>query len=67
MATVIDSDRILVMDKGYGSEFDHPFKLLTENDSDSSITKADGHFAKMVLATGDETAKSLFEIALQKY
>ena len=55
------------MDKGYGSEFDHPFKLLTENDSDSSITKADGHFAKMVLATGDETAKSLFEIALQKY
>lgn len=28
LATVIDSDRILVMNDGFGSEFDHPYKLL---------------------------------------
>jgi ATP-binding cassette subfamily C (CFTR/MRP) protein 4 len=36
LATVIDADRILVMDKGYCIEYDHPFKLLvtdTENDT----------------------------------
>ena len=28
LATVMDSDRILVMAKGTGVEYDHPFKLL---------------------------------------
>lgn len=53
LATVIDSDRILVMDAGQGKEFDHPFKLLAEEDSDTTISKKDengnvGVFAKMV-------------------
>ena len=56
------------MNKGLGVEFNHPFKLLTENDTDTSITKKDadgndGYFAKMVKATGEETAQSLFQIA----
>jgi ATP-binding cassette, subfamily C (CFTR/MRP), member 4 len=55
LATVIDSDRILVMDGGYGREYDHPFKLLTNEDTDNEITR-DGFFAKMVRATGGETA-----------
>ena len=59
LATVIDSDRILVMDKGFGKEFDHPFKLLTNSDEDQSISN-EGLFAKMVKATGEETAQSLF-------
>ena len=56
LATVIDSDRILVMDEGYGREFDHPFALLVNNvETDSDITN-DGFFAQMVKATGKETA-----------
>jgi ATP-binding cassette subfamily C (CFTR/MRP) protein 4 len=35
LATVIDSDRILVMDAGHGKEFDHPFKLLVNNEADA--------------------------------
>ena len=72
LATVIDSDRILVMDDGFGREFDHPFKLLVNNDADQSITKTnedgtDGFFARMVKATGPETAAQLFTLAKAKY
>ena len=64
LATVIDSDRILVMDKGYGEEFDHPFKLLVNDpENDNEITNIEGFFAKMIMATGKETAESLFKIA----
>ena len=66
LATVIDSDRILVMDSGAGKEFDHPYRLLTENVGDTSIT-SDGFFAQMVKATGEETSSSLFQIAKDKY
>lgn len=62
LATVIDSDRILVMDVGFGREFDHPYKLLTTHDSDKTITKKtadgeDGFFARMVKATGKEPSQ----------
>ena len=53
------------MDKGRNMEFDHPFKLLVENDDDEEITKKaesgeDGFFAKMVKATGESASESLF-------
>ena len=72
LATIIDSDRVLVMDQGYGKEFDHPFKLLTNNDTDTTITKTnddgeEGSFARMVKATGEDTSQQLFNIAQAHY
>lgn len=67
LATIIDSDRICVMNAGRAEEYDHPYKLLAENIGDCTITKQGGHFAQMVLATGEETAQSLFEIAKQQF
>ena len=67
LATVIDSDRILVMNDGFAEEFDHPYNLLVKNEGDETITNRDGYFAKMLLASGEETALSLFKIAKSKY
>jgi ATP-binding cassette subfamily C (CFTR/MRP) protein 4 len=67
LATVIDADRILVMSNGEALEFEHPFKLLVNSVDDSNISNTEGYFAKMVLATGGDTALQLFEIAKQKY
>mmetsp|Transcript_1499 Transcript_1499/g.2645 ORF Transcript_1499/g.2645 Transcript_1499/m.2645 type:complete len:147 (-) Transcript_1499:51-491(-) len=69
LATVIDADRILVMNNGFGEEFDHPYNLLvTDSEAENeTITNHDGYFSKMILATGEETAKSLFQIAKSNY
>ena len=55
--TIIDSDKILVMENGQNIEYGHPFKLLTWNESDKEITRKSKHFSKMVLATGENSAK----------
>lgn len=60
---MIDADRILVMNDGEAEEFDHPYKLLVNEVGDESITNEDGYFAKMLKSTGEETSKSLFDIA----
>ena len=67
LATVIDADRILVMANGTAVEYDHPFNLLAESIEDKCITKDDGFFAKMITATGVESAQNLFNIAKEKY
>lgn len=67
LATIIDADRVLVMSGGHQDEFDHPYKLLALNEGDDSITNTDGTFAKMIKATGDETAQSLFSIARESF
>ena len=63
LATIIDADRILVMKDGQMGEFDHPYRLLVADDGDETITNLDGLFARMVLATGEDNAHSLFGIA----
>jgi len=67
LATIIDSDRILVMSDGKAEEYDHPYKLLVNQEGDSMMTNTTGHFAKMIAATGAQTGQTLFEIAKNNY
>jgi len=67
LATIIDSDRILVMSDGEAREFNHPYSLMVRSTTDESITANRGYFSQMVLETGAETALSLFEIAKDSY
>jgi len=53
------------MSEGKKGEFAHPYRLLVKELGDDTITNQEGLFAKMVMATGFETAQSLFEIAKQ--
>lgn len=54
----MDSDRVLVMDKGEVVEFDHPHLLLSNPQS---------KFSSMVSETGDKLSKTLHELAKTKY
>ncbi|XP_014258970.1 probable multidrug resistance-associated protein lethal(2)03659 isoform X2 [Cimex lectularius] len=56
--TVMDSDKVLVMDAGTMVEFDHPYKLL-ENKN--------GFFSKMVENTGTQTAARLMQMAHESF
>ncbi|VVC32373.1 Hypothetical protein CINCED_3A009972 [Cinara cedri] len=56
--TVIDSDKIIVMDAGHMVEFDHSFNLLKNNE---------GYFHKMVEQTGRSTADLLKRTAAESY
>lgn len=52
--TIMDSDKVLVMDGGQVIEFDHPFALLQNQE---------GIFYKLVKETGSATSEHLFAIA----
>uniref|UniRef100_A0A336LRH9 CSON001220 protein n=1 Tax=Culicoides sonorensis TaxID=179676 RepID=A0A336LRH9_CULSO len=56
--TVMDSDRILVMEHGYAKEFDIPHLLLEDTD---------GLLRNMVEATGPQESESLKRIAEDSY
>ncbi|XP_047107556.1 ATP-binding cassette sub-family C member 4-like [Schistocerca piceifrons] len=56
--TIMDSDRVLVMDAGTMVEYDHPYKLLQN---------PDGYFYKLVQETGKIMAENLFLVAQQAY
>lgn len=52
--TIMDSDRVMVMDSGRLVEFDHPYKLLAN---------PEGYFTKMVNETSDKMSSQLNEVA----
>lgn len=54
--TVMDSDKVLVMDAGEMVEFDHPHNLLQNNN---------GFLYKMVEQTGQATADLLHGVAAE--
>lgn len=56
--TVMDSDRVLVMDAGEVVEFDHAFNLLK---------KPDGYLRQLVDETDNSTAKHLFHLAKHSF
>lgn len=56
--TIMDSDRVMVMDSGRLVEFDHPYKLLSN---------PEGYFTKMVNETSDKMSTQLFQIAKDTY
>lgn len=53
--TVMDSDKVLVMDAGRAVEFGSPYELLTESNQ--------GIFHGMVKQTGNATFESLLKVA----
>ncbi|CAG9107766.1 unnamed protein product [Plutella xylostella] len=56
--TIMDSDRVLVMDAGQVKEFDHPYHLLS--DPHSQLTA-------MVKETSEKMSQQLFEVAKEAY
>lgn len=54
--TVMDSDKVLVMDAGTMVEFDHPYNLLNNKN---------GFLHKMVEQTGPVTADLLHSVAAE--
>ncbi|XP_067132222.1 ATP-binding cassette sub-family C member 4-like [Centruroides vittatus] len=56
--TIIDSDRVLVLDNGKLQEFDRPYKLLKN---------ANGTFYNLVKSTGVTSMNELHKIAKNKY
>ena len=66
--SVIDADRILVMQDGANKEYDHPYKLLVNDSASENFTiTSNSLFAQMVKATGEETANGLLKIAKKKF
>ncbi|XP_026764672.2 ATP-binding cassette subfamily C member 4-like [Galleria mellonella] len=56
--TIMDSDRVLVMNFGQVAEFDHPYILLSDPNS---------MFSSMVRETGEKNSAQLFQVAKESY
>lgn len=56
--TIIDSDRVLIMDSGKASQFDEPHNLLQDKN---------GIFYGMVMALGEHEFNRLSQIARYKF
>jgi len=67
LSTIANYDKVLVLDHGQVVEFDSPYKLLVNNESDKFITNKLGHFASMVLNTGQRASYNIYKKAKAKH
>ena len=67
LITIANYDKVLVMNQGRVIEYDSPYMLMVKNKGDQSITETGGLFAEMVLKSGDNMSKKIFEIARNKF
>lgn len=56
--TIMDSDKVLVMSSGEVVEFDHPYILLSDPNS---------QFSSMVRETGEVNSAKLFQVSKDAY
>ncbi|KAL4483821.1 hypothetical protein ABPG72_006196 [Tetrahymena utriculariae] len=64
--TIADYDKVIVLSDGVVAEYDTPFKLLSNSESDQEITK-NTIFAQMVKNTGKNNSENIFQMAKTKY
>ncbi|EAR89965.1 ABC transporter family protein (macronuclear) [Tetrahymena thermophila SB210] len=64
--TIADYDKVIVLSDGVVAEYDTPFNLLANSDSDQEITK-NTIFAQMVKNTGKNNSENIFQMAKTKY
>lgn len=67
LATIIDYDKVLVLNAGEIIEYKHPYLLLVKDPNDNGISNEDGEFASMILETGEESSRALFTKAKSAY
>ncbi len=63
----MDYDKVVVMKQGKAVEFGEPFLLIVKDPNDNGVTNVEGEFAKMILETGEESARALFIAAKRAY
>jgi len=67
LITIANYDKVLVMSAGKKVEYDSPYKLMVEKEGDREMTNKEGLFAEMVQKSGENMAKKIFEIAMNKF
>jgi len=67
LITIANYDKVLVMSAGKKVEYDSPYMLLVEKEGDRAISNGSGLFAEMVQKSGENMAKKIFEVAMNKY
>lgn len=64
IASVIDADKIIVMERGEIKECDHPYLLMV---NPVNVFGDLGLFGKMIYAMGEENGTQLIEISRQTW
>ena len=57
----------MILDNGYLKDFDQPFKLLVDNETDTKITRKKNIFAGLVKNTGKEAARMIMMKARETF